>query len=136
MNLSEIKEMMPYVNFQSHTKFHPILIRCTDIECKDEIESSKKFLTNLLNTEVEHFSYPNGDYSLREIGFVRKSGYISARSVDVGWNTIKSDPFKLKAMYVDDDASITTLDAQILGILGYLRYLRHGSFNGKHPSFI
>ena len=136
MDLSEIKEMMPYVDFQSHSKFHPILIRCSDDESKEEIEDSKEFLMILLNTEVEHFSYPNGDYSAREIEYVKESGYKSARTVDIGWNGINSDPYKLKAMYIDDDASTSTLSAQVLGFLGYIRYLRHGSFNGKHPPLI
>jgi hypothetical protein len=32
------------VNLQSHTRFHPILTKCTDEDANDEISLSKKYL--------------------------------------------------------------------------------------------
>jgi len=136
LNLKEIEEMLPYVDFQSHSKFHPILITCTDEECKEEIEESKKYLENLLNREINHFSFPNGDYKCREIEYVQCSGYKSARTFDVGWNTVNSSPYQLKAMCVEDDASINILCAQCCGFYRYFRYVIHGSFKGIHPPFL
>ncbi|MHA1343132.1 MAG: polysaccharide deacetylase family protein [Promethearchaeota archaeon] len=136
LSLEEINEMMPYVDFQSHTKFHPILTTCTDVECKEEIKVSKEYLEKLLNKKIEHFCYPNGEYNFREVRYLINCGYKSGRTLDIGWNDINSDPYRLKAMDVEDDASINVLVAQIIGIFGYVRYLRHGGLKGVRPPFI
>ncbi len=136
LNLQEIREMSPYVDFQSHSKFHSILPRCEDIDCRDEIEDSKRHLEQLLNSKVSHFCYPNGDYSEREIKFLKEAGYISGRTLDIGWNGIKSNPYKLKAMDIEDSASLHILCSQITGLFGYLKFLRFGRFDGVHPSYI
>ncbi|MHA1381513.1 MAG: polysaccharide deacetylase family protein [Candidatus Helarchaeota archaeon] len=136
LNLTELREMLPYVDFQSHSKFHPILTTSTDKECKEEIGGSKIHLEKLLNKEIKHFSYPNGDYTEREIEYLKSYGYKSARTIDIGWNNINSELYRLKAIGVEDDASINILCGQVCGFFGYLKYLRYGSFKGIHPSFI
>jgi peptidoglycan/xylan/chitin deacetylase (PgdA/CDA1 family) len=136
LNWEEIREMSPYVDFQSHSKFHPILINCTDEECREEIEGSKALLEQVLKKPVEHFCYPNGDYAEREVELVSNAGYKSSRSVDVGWNSMKTDPFRLKAYYVSDDATISMLKVQATGIWNYLRHVRNGRLDGTHPPFI
>jgi peptidoglycan/xylan/chitin deacetylase (PgdA/CDA1 family) len=136
LNIEEMKAMMSGVDFQSHTKFHPILTRCEPAEIKDEIMESKNKLEEMLSKKVIHFSYPNGDYSEREVREVIQSGYESARTVDVGWNDRKADRFRLKAMAVDDNASLFVLCAQVHGFFGYLKYASHGSFKGKRPAMI
>jgi len=136
LNLKEIEQMTPYVDFQSHSNFHPIFSACNNDECREEIKQSKVCLKDLLNKNIEHFSYPNGDYSEREVEYLKKFGYRSGRTLDLGWNDINTNPFKLKAMGLQDNASINILCGQISRIFGYFRYLRWGSFNGKHPPFI
>lgn len=136
LSWDEIREMSPYVDFQSHSKFHPILTNCTDEECREEIEESKTHLERVLNKPIEHFCYPNGDYSKREVEFVTNAGYRSSRSVDVGWNSLKTDPFKLKAYYVSDDATLNMMKVQITGIWNYIRHLRKGRPDGRHPPYV
>jgi len=136
LNLEELLEMMPNVDLQSHSKFHPILTTCGYEECLGEIKGSKEALETLLNKRIEHFAYPNGDYGNREIEFLKECGYKSARTIDIGWNDINSDLFKLKAMCIEDDVGINILCGQICGLFGYLRFLRHGSFRGRHPRFL
>jgi len=116
LNKSEIIEMLPYVHFGSHTKFHPILTNCLKDKCFDEISGSKKYLEELIGEQIEDFAYPNGYYSSREIQLVKKSGYRSARTLDVGCNDLNSDPYRLKAMEIQDDASINLLCSQISGL--------------------
>ena len=128
--------MSPFVDFQSHSKFHPVLTTCTDDECKEELVESKAYLEKLLNKKIIHFSYPNGDYSEREIEYLKKSGYKSARTLDIGWNDVNSDPYRLKALGIEDCASINILCGQIIGIFRYFKYLRYGSFKGIRPSFL
>jgi peptidoglycan/xylan/chitin deacetylase (PgdA/CDA1 family) len=135
LNVAEIIKMSPYADFQSHSKLHSILPKCSDEDSFSEIKESKERLTEMLNTKISHFSYPNGDYSDREIRQLKKAGYKSARTCDIGWNHIHTDPFRLKAMGIADDSSINELISQLYGVSGFLRFAKHGSINGKHPQF-
>lgn len=136
LNYEEMKTMMKYVDFQSHTKYHPILTRCDSPEVKSEIVESKKILEELLTKNIAHFSYPNGDYSGREVQEVIHGGYESARTLDVGWNHRKTDPYRLKAMGIQDNASMIVLCAQVHGFFGYFKYAFHGSCKGIRPPLI
>jgi peptidoglycan/xylan/chitin deacetylase (PgdA/CDA1 family) len=133
LNLSEIRDMNSFVDFQSHSKFHPILIHCDDEECWREMEQSKLALEKLVGKEIRHFSYPNGDYKKREIFYAKECGYQSCRSTDVGWNDIHSDPNRLKAMGIEDNATLNTLVGQVSGLYGYFRFLRMGKINRLYP---
>ncbi len=136
LNYEELRSMQPFVDFQSHSKFHPILTTCDRAEMTLEIEDSKKSLEGLLKMRLAHFSYPNGDYSRRELDQVMQSGYESARTLDVGWNDRKTDPYRLKSLSIQDDASLIVLCAQVHGFFGYCKYAFHGRFNGTRPPFI
>ncbi len=135
LDIKEIVEMTPHVNFQSHTKFHPLLSKCSDVESFSEIQESKDRLTEMLNNQIPHFSYPVGNYTDREVQYAKKAGYKSARTCDLGWNTMHTDPFRLKAMGIDDNASINEFLSQLYGIAGFIRFAKQGSFTGKHPQF-
>jgi len=82
--------MLPYVDFQSHSKFHAILTNSAGKDCKKEIEEAKDYLGKLLNKEIKHFSYTNGDYKDREIEYIKNCGYKYAKNCDIGWNGINS----------------------------------------------
>jgi peptidoglycan/xylan/chitin deacetylase (PgdA/CDA1 family) len=132
LSLAEISGLAGCVDFESHTCFHPSLVTCSDAECEAELRDSKRDLEKLLGRECRHFSYPNGDYSEREVRLARAAGYLSARTVDVGWNDAGTDPYRLRITGVTDDASIDLLAAQLSGITMYLRYLKAGSLRGRH----
>jgi len=133
LNIDEVKSMQDFVDFQAHTCFHPILTACSDDECKNEIFRCKSDLESLLGRDCKHFSYPCGDYTEREIELVRQAGFLSARTTDIGWNSINTDSYRLKAIEIPDDASVNMLAARLTGIPGYIIYLMRGSFSGKHP---
>ena len=116
LNIKEMKEMIADVDFQPHTQFHPILPHCTETECRQEIIGSKTDLEGLLKIECSHFSYPNGDYTEREIEIVKASGFRSARTTDIGWNTLKTEPYRLKTIPIADDAGLTLFRAQLTTI--------------------
>ena len=116
LNISEIKEMAERVDFQPHTQFHPILPRCTETECKQEILGSKSDLESFLGVECLHFSYPNGDYTQREIEIVKMGDFHSARTTDIGWNTRNTTPYQLKAIPITDDAGLTLFRAELTTI--------------------
>ena len=116
LNMVEMKEMVPSVDFQPHTQFHPILPRCTEAESKQEILASKADLEKFLGVECSHFSYPNGDYTQREVEIVKAGGFRSARTTDIGWNTLDISPYRLKAIPITDDAGLMLLRSELTTI--------------------
>lgn len=139
INTEELLEMQEFVDFQSHTRFHPILSTCTDETARAEINESRHELNKLVRNPVLHFAYPNGDYSLREIRMLKEAGYISARTTDVGWNSRRTNPFKLKITGVNDRGSLEVLKAELTGIPGYLYNIyktgiTRSSLRGFHKS--
>ena len=134
LSREEIMDMAETVAIESHSKFHAILTTCKDDVCEEEICGSKADLEMLLGKSCEHFSYPNGDYSEREIQYIKECGYKSARTIDSGWNDVMSDPYRLRITGVSDDASITLLIAQLSGLPSYVRYLFKGSLRGRYPT--
>ena len=116
LTLSEMREMAENVGFQPHTRFHPILPRCPETECRAEILGSKTDLETLLGIACSHFSYPNGDYTEREIEMVKTGGFRSARTTDIGWNTLDTSRYRLKAVPITDDAGLTLFRAELTTI--------------------
>jgi peptidoglycan/xylan/chitin deacetylase (PgdA/CDA1 family) len=126
LSAEQIEAMRPFVDFQSHTRFHPVLTSCDDAECEDEIALSKQEIESLIRNPCEHFAYPNGSYSAREVDLVKQAGYKTARTCDVGWNDNRSDPFRLRAIEVDDDSTVHWFAVQLTCIPSYIRQLRSG----------
>lgn len=116
LTIAEMKEMAESTDFQPHTRFHPILPRCTETECRQEVLESKKDLETFLGVACSHFSYPNGDYTEREIEIVKASGFRSARTTDIGWNTVDTPLYRLKAVPITDDAGLTRFRAELTTI--------------------
>ena len=116
LNSAEIEEMTENVDFQPHTQFHPILPHCTETECQQEILGSKSDLEGLLGVECRHFSYPNGDWTEREVELVKAGGFRSARTTEIGWNTLDTPPYKLKAIPMTDAAGLILFRAELTTI--------------------
>jgi peptidoglycan/xylan/chitin deacetylase (PgdA/CDA1 family) len=133
LSTQDIEQMKPWVDFQAHTRFHPILPMCDDAECASEISLSRHEIERLVGNHCVHFAYPNGNYGSREIEYVKAAGYRYARTCDVGWNDMATDPYRLKCIPVDDAASVSWFAAKLSGIPLFLRYMANGSFNGKMP---
>jgi peptidoglycan/xylan/chitin deacetylase (PgdA/CDA1 family) len=121
LNRQEIEEMTPFVNFQSHTLFHPFLPKCTAEEAEQEIAGSKFLLEHEFGFPVNAFSYPNGDYSQRDIGVCIKAGYRCAITLDTGFNTAATDVFCLKRLSVNDTDDINELAVKASGFWGIFR---------------
>ncbi|MGA9913251.1 polysaccharide deacetylase family protein [Paraburkholderia sp.] len=131
LSVDQLKAMHPFVDFQSHTRFHPILTRCEDDACEDEIFNSKREIEMMLGTQCEHFAYPNGNYGDREVRLLETAGYKTGRTCDVGWNDARSDRFRLRSIVIADDASTRWFAAQLTGIPLFIRYLRGGAWSGR-----
>ena len=113
--VERLQSVQEWADLGAHSRFHPILTRCDDQECQAEIAGSKKeFLP--LGIELRDFSYPNGNYSEREIAFVQAAEFRSARTCDPGWNDPQTGRFRLKAIYIDDEACVDKFAIQLTGI--------------------
>ena len=130
LSAADLDAMQATFDFGAHTRFHPILTTCEAAECEAEIRGSREDLEVRFEVPCAHFSYPNGDYTDREVEMARAAGFRSARTTDVGWNGPHTDPYKLRVTGVTDDASINMLAVQVSGIIAYLRCLLDGSFTG------
>ncbi len=68
----------PLVTIGAHTVTHRFLARLSADEVRWEAAESKRVLEQLLDTAVDHFSYPYGAAGPRDAGIVRSLGYKSA----------------------------------------------------------
>jgi peptidoglycan/xylan/chitin deacetylase (PgdA/CDA1 family) len=118
---AHIDEMKHYVNIQSHTMFHPILPKCNDGEARTEIFNSKRILEREYGLRINGISYPNGDYSERDIMLSKQAGYKCGITVDFGFNTINTDIFRLKRLDVNDTDDINELIVKSSGVWEFLR---------------
>lgn len=76
-----------YINISAHTVNHPILTNCDGEESFREIEKSKMQLEEWLEKKVNSFAYPNGDYSPREINFLKELHFSSAYTTEPDYLT-------------------------------------------------
>ncbi|MBA2359642.1 MAG: polysaccharide deacetylase family protein [Actinobacteria bacterium] len=130
----DVRLLRGHVEFGSHTRFHPILPRCSDEDSEAEIDGSKSEVEELVGLRCDHFSFPNGDYGERELALVKKAGYLSARTTEIGWNGVERDPFRLKVMSMPDDASVNRLAAEVSGVKSTVLAVRR-AMRGKPRKF-
>ncbi len=128
LQADQINQMKPFINFQSHTLFHPILPKCTYDVAKSEIGMSKEILETQFNLSINAISYPNGDYSDRDIELSKQAGYKCGLTVDYGYNTLDTDPFKLKRFSVNDTGDMNELVVKASGLWAYITSKRNKKF--------
>ena len=130
LSKEQIRKMQPYVDFQSHTQFHPCLPQCNDNEAHNEIFNSKCFLEKEYGLTINAIAYPNGDYSNRDIKLCNAARYEFGLTTEPGFNTCNTDPFKLKRIGVNEKSNnineIITQASGVTGIIGCAlsRYLQ------------
>jgi peptidoglycan/xylan/chitin deacetylase (PgdA/CDA1 family) len=124
--VTDLTAMREWADFGSHTLTHPVLPMCTDDDSKHEVVASKSAVEELVDAPCRHFSYPNGDYTEREVSYVAAAGYDSARTAEIGWNGPSASCFHLKIVSIGDHASVNMLAAHLGGVLFVKRALsRH-----------
>jgi len=119
----ELEDLKPRVDFQSHTVFHPILPRCLSEKAEAEIAKSRTDLQTRLGTEVYAFAYPNGEYTERELLLVEKAGYRCALSLDRGFNTKTTPPYRLRRICIPDQAKPSELIVKASGLWDIIKPL-------------
>lgn len=90
----------------SHSAFHRHLPDLTQEELLTELKDSQSIIESFIpEQKTLSFVYPAGEYDLASKKVVREY-YISARSSDIGFNSISpSDFFSLKSMVISKDTS-------------------------------
>ena len=80
LSWDEIREMVEsgLCTVGSHSATHPGLTRSDAEKTKQELSTSKARITELLGTEVKHFSYPHSMQDSEIQRFVEEAGYSSA----------------------------------------------------------
>jgi peptidoglycan/xylan/chitin deacetylase (PgdA/CDA1 family) len=130
LSREEVLALGEVADIQSHTVFHPCLPFCTDAEAAWEIAESRRLLEAACGTRVNSISYPNGDYSDRDVALSRESGYVAGITVDHGFNDHRTDPFRLKRLSVNDTRDMNEFVVKASGLWGaLLRFVarpRHG----------
>jgi poly-beta-1,6-N-acetyl-D-glucosamine N-deacetylase len=110
-------------NIQSHTLTHPILPMCDESTARNEIIKSKQNLEKRFKTKINYISLPNGDYSEREIQLCKEAGYKACLTSDLGYNDVKSNPYRLKRICMSDKAGTIQLSVMVAGIWSFLASL-------------
>ncbi len=126
MTKDEIMSLSKVVSMQSHTHFHPILPNCSDDEALFELNESKVHLESEYGFSINTISYPNGDYSDRDIELAKQIGYTCGVTVDFGYNDVNSDLFRLKRISANDTSDINELVVKSCGLWAFLKH-RGGS---------
>ena len=95
LSQDELSEMAHQFDYQSHGRFHFSVLTLGDDELTEELRGSRSRVEELSNRRCEHFSYPYGDFSSREVDAVRAAGYRTARTTLPGWVKPESDRYRL-----------------------------------------
>lgn len=124
LSRDEIAEMKSFVDFQSHTVFHPILPACSLERACKEVAESKSALEVEHGLKVYALAYPNGDYSDREIAMLQDAGYTCGLTLDAGFNNSETDLFRIRRLVLDDDAGVNELIVKTSGLWAAIEAFR------------
>jgi len=103
LNWSEIREMMPLVNFQSHGHRHVLLTNLSPDEVDEELNRSRAIIEQNTGRDVFLFAYPNGDYNSDIKTRVKQAGYRAAFTTgDYRVTGEKEDLLALRRMAVHE----------------------------------
>lgn len=121
-----VRELIGVMDFQSHGMTHPVLPNCPAEKSRREIVESRESLQRDFSLIIRGFSFPDGRYSDREIGFLREAGYHYALTLDPGLNDRDTDLFRLRRISVPDWAGIHYLYVKCSGVWHVLRNIIKG----------
>jgi hypothetical protein len=74
------------------------------------LNDSRSELTRRLQTPIESFAYPNGDYSPESIASVRDAGYSLAFTTDSGYAQPGADPLRIPRVNIHEGGTATSAE--------------------------
>jgi peptidoglycan/xylan/chitin deacetylase (PgdA/CDA1 family) len=100
LSWKQVREMhRAGIAFGSHTVSHTVVTRIPREKLVEELQVSKRQLSEHLGAPVRAFAYPNGhatDYNSDVKAAVKDCGYDCAVTAEPGFNDAFSDPYELK----------------------------------------
>ena len=103
LDWEEIRELhRDGVQFGSHTRRHCNLKTLSSEEAKQEIETSKHELEDILHEPVATFAFPGGHITDETVRLLAASGYTLACSTRLGLNRLGEDLFRLRRVNMWD----------------------------------
>jgi len=104
----------------AHTMNHPILSNETYTDAEKEIHDSVEKLSQILDTDIKYFSYPNGitnlDFTLREQSILKKNNIKLAFTSDNNFFSYNTNPLSIPRLEFSD-AEVGSNNVYILGKL-------------------
>ena len=103
----------------SHTVTHPILTRCSDVELKWELSTSKQKIEQELSRECPWIAYPNGgpsDFSPEVLSVTEKCGYHVAFVLTEKPNPLPPTSLQMDRLCISNDLSTAGFHARISGL--------------------
>lgn len=98
------------VEIGAHTHRHPILLRISEEEQKQELQQSKSLLEQWTEKPVRHLAYPNGKYGIdfdeHAMNAAKHLGFESAVSTDWGISRGDVNQFRLPRFTPWDQSSL------------------------------
>lgn len=83
------------MQFGSHTMTHRALGELPESEIRDELQTSKNILENVLNSDVRTIAYPRGSYNEETLRIAKELGYVGGLTTRNGKCTRQADHFVL-----------------------------------------
>lgn len=101
LTLEQVQDMQRRgIEIGSHTADHLPLVGLEGDFLLNQVRNSKIYLEwSGLNT-IYGFSYPNGAYNTELAELIKREGYLTAVTGDVGLNTLESNPYTLKRVHI------------------------------------
>jgi peptidoglycan/xylan/chitin deacetylase (PgdA/CDA1 family) len=109
LSAEELRDLDGVFELQSHTLTHPILSRCSDEKAWDEISKSAPILKARFGIDADGFAYPNGDFTKREVAYVKQAGYRYAVSMGYGFVSADTDLYRLPRIPIHDTDDVDEL---------------------------
>ena len=107
------------IDIQLHTHRHRLPVERASV--RREIEDNRAVLEPLVGKALNHFCYPSGEWSERQLPWLEELGVKSATTCDVGFNALDARPLALKRVFDSAEVSDVQFDAEMNGYLELLR---------------
>ncbi len=118
---NEIIEMSEFIDFQSHTMYHPCLDTCEDEEAFNELSQSKKNIEEKFGFKINAIAFPNGNFNEKTIALTKEAGYQCSLTVKYGVNNLKSDLYRLKRISMNDTNNHDEFVLRSSGVYGFIK---------------
>jgi peptidoglycan/xylan/chitin deacetylase (PgdA/CDA1 family) len=113
LSIDEMKSMAPYVDFQSHGHFHPVMQMCDDNELRIEMKKSKQFIESTFENTCYAIAYPYGLFDNRVADIAKDEGYFICRLTVARINSLLVEPCRLNSIGVDEWTNCKKLNEKI-----------------------